>query len=61
VHGVWDAVSKYVGPYVAPHTNITEMDGGLDLLWRAGVNPNKVVLGQGWVSFLIICLQKTNG
>ena len=45
LHGTWDNQSIYVGPYIAPHTNITEIDVGLDLLWYAGVNPNKVVLG----------------
>ncbi|KUI67400.1 Killer toxin subunits alpha/beta [Cytospora mali] len=48
LHGVWDAASKFVGPYIAPHTNITEIDMGMDLLWRAGVKADKVVLGQGW-------------
>ena len=48
LHGVWDAQSIFVGPYIAPHTNLTEIDLGLDLLWRAGVNSDKVVLGQGW-------------
>lgn len=43
LHGVWDAQSQFVGPYVAPHTNLTEIDLGLDLLWRAGVEANKVV------------------
>jgi hypothetical protein len=50
VHGTWDAQSQFVGPYIAPHTNVTEIDLGLDLLWRAGVTPSKVVLGLGWVS-----------
>ena len=48
LHGVWDAQSKFVGPYIAPHTNITEIDLGLDLLWRSGVDPAKVVMGEGW-------------
>ncbi|KAI4600107.1 hypothetical protein KJ359_001209 [Pestalotiopsis sp. 9143b] len=48
VHGVWDAQSKFLGPNLATHTNITEIDMGLDLLWRAGVEPGKVVLGLGW-------------
>ena len=48
LHGVWDKASRFVGPYVAPHTNITEIDLGLDLLWRAGVTSDKVVMGQGW-------------
>lgn len=45
--GTWDAQSIFVGPYIAPHTNITEIDAGLDLLWRAGVTPDKVVKGEG--------------
>jgi len=47
LHGVWDAASKFIGPYVATHTNITEIDQGMELLWRAGVEPENVVLGQG--------------
>ncbi|KAL5120409.1 hypothetical protein ACEQ8H_001699 [Pleosporales sp. CAS-2024a] len=35
--------------HIAPHTNVTEIDMGLDLLWRAGVTPDKVNLGLGWV------------
>ncbi|KAK8082816.1 glycoside hydrolase family 18 protein [Apiospora saccharicola] len=48
LHGVWDAQSKALGPHIAPHTNITEIDMGLDLLWRAGIEPSKAVLGLGW-------------
>ncbi|KAI0476398.1 hypothetical protein GGR56DRAFT_642454 [Xylariaceae sp. FL0804] len=48
LHGVWDAQSQFIGPYIAPHTNVTEIDMGLDLLWRAGVEPAKVVMGLAW-------------
>ncbi|KAK4210755.1 glycosyl hydrolases family 18-domain-containing protein [Rhypophila decipiens] len=48
LHGTWDKESTFVGPYIAPHTNLTEIDLGLDLMWRSGVKPEKVVLGQGW-------------
>ncbi|CAO2656569.1 Nn.00g053720.m01.CDS01 [Neocucurbitaria sp. VM-36] len=48
IHGVWDSGNKHTGPYVRPHTNLTEIDEGFDLLWRAGVEPSKVVLGLGW-------------
>ncbi|KAI0206817.1 hypothetical protein F4808DRAFT_466759 [Astrocystis sublimbata] len=48
LHGVWDAASKAIGPKVGTHTNITEIDLGLDLIWRAGVKPEKLVLGQGY-------------
>lgn len=58
LHGTWDADSQFVGPYIAPHTNLTEIDLGLGLLWRAGVDSSKVVLGQGWVSSLIPNNQK---
>jgi chitinase len=33
---------------VRPHTNITEIEEGLDLLWRNSVDPSKVVMGLGW-------------
>ncbi|OKL55832.1 hypothetical protein UA08_08920 [Talaromyces atroroseus] len=48
IHGVWDSTSKFTGPYIRPHTNWTEIAEGLDLLWRAGVAPQKVTLGLGW-------------
>lgn len=47
LHGTWDAASKFVGPYVATHTNLTKIDLGFDLLWRAEVKPENAVLGQG--------------
>ncbi|KAK3325107.1 glycoside hydrolase superfamily [Apodospora peruviana] len=48
IHGVWDSSSVWAGPYVRPHTNLTEIDMGLSLLWRVNVDPSKVVLGLGW-------------
>lgn len=33
---------------VQPHTNLTEISLGLDLLWRNNINPSKVVLGLGF-------------
>jgi chitinase len=48
IHGVWDSTNKFTGPYIRPHTNLTEIEDGLSLLWRAGVHPSKVVLGLGW-------------
>ena len=47
LYSVLDVAFKFVGPYIAPHTNITEIDLRLDLLWRSGVTPDRVVLGQG--------------
>lgn len=52
LHGTWDAQSQFIGPYIAPHTNVSEIDAGLDLVWRAGVKPEKVVMGLGWVRSL---------
>ncbi|KAJ6031855.1 class V chitinase [Penicillium herquei] len=48
IHGVWDATDSYTGPYIRPHTNLTEIKEGLDLLWMAGVEPSQVNLGLGW-------------
>ncbi len=43
-----DAISGVIGPHIAPHTSIIDIDAGFDLLWRAGVNPDKVVMGESW-------------
>ncbi|KAK5662511.1 hypothetical protein OQA88_8423 [Cercophora sp. LCS_1] len=48
LHGTWDANNVYMGPYVAGHTNLTEIDLALKLLWRNNINPEKVVLGLGF-------------
>lgn len=48
IHGVWDATNKFTGPYVRPHTNLTEIRLGLDLLWRNNINPAHVNMGLGW-------------
>ncbi|KAK8102995.1 glycoside hydrolase family 18 protein [Apiospora sp. TS-2023a] len=48
IHGVWDSDNRFTGPFIRPHTNLTEIDSGLDLLWRAGVSPEQVTLGLGW-------------
>ncbi|CAN9442964.1 unnamed protein product [Alternaria alternata] len=45
LHGTWDKGNKWTGEYLNPHTNITEIDAALDLLWRNKVDPNMVVLG----------------
>ncbi|KAJ1704781.1 glycoside hydrolase, partial [Aspergillus flavus] len=48
IHGVWDSNNKNTGPYVRPHTNLTEIQLGLDLLWRNNVDPSMVNMGIGW-------------
>ncbi|KAM0470857.1 hypothetical protein ACHAPX_009731 [Trichoderma viride] len=48
IHGVWDSTSKFSGPFILPHTNLTEIKIGLDLLWRNGIDPAYVTLGLGW-------------
>ncbi|OBT86816.1 hypothetical protein VE02_03930 [Pseudogymnoascus sp. 03VT05] len=48
IHGVWDSSNRYTGPQVRPHTNLTEIDVSLSLLWRAGVSAANVVMGLGF-------------
>ncbi|KAM0718295.1 hypothetical protein Q7P37_006627 [Cladosporium fusiforme] len=48
LHGVWDKETEGIGPYLRPHTNLTEIDEGLDLLWRAKVASEKVNMGMAW-------------
>ncbi|KAI0419485.1 putative class V chitinase [Xylaria grammica] len=44
IHGV----NILINEQIQPHTNLTGIKDGLSLLWRAGVRPEKVVLGVGW-------------
>ncbi|GAB7351190.1 hypothetical protein MBLNU459_g1634t2 [Dothideomycetes sp. NU459] len=48
IHGTWDGTSPYTKAIVQPHTNLTEISQGLDLLWRNNIKPSKVVLGLGF-------------
>jgi chitinase len=47
LHGVWDRENP-IGNQVLGHSNLTEIDLALDLLWRNDVPPDKVVLGTGF-------------
>ncbi|UKZ64116.1 uncharacterized protein TrAtP1_005335 [Trichoderma atroviride] len=47
LHGVWDG-NNTIGKQVLAHSNLTEIDLSLDLFWRVGVEPSKIVLGLGF-------------
>ncbi|KAK8857289.1 glycoside hydrolase family 18 protein [Apiospora arundinis] len=48
IHGVWDKTVNSIGPYAFAHTNLTEIQLGLELLWRNNINPQRVNLGLGF-------------
>ncbi|KAL2862706.1 glycoside hydrolase superfamily [Aspergillus lucknowensis] len=48
IHGVWDGKIDELGPYAHAHTNLTEIEEGLNLLWRNNINPERVNLGLGF-------------
>ncbi|KAK7968736.1 glycoside hydrolase family 18 protein [Apiospora saccharicola] len=48
LHGSWDSPEDQIGSYVYAHTNLTEIQHALDLLWRNNVPANKVNLGLGF-------------
>ncbi|KAF5635714.1 glycoside hydrolase family 18 [Fusarium sp. NRRL 25303] len=48
IHGVWDENIESLGPYAHAHTNLTEIQQGLELLWRNNINPERVVMGLGF-------------
>ncbi|KAF2004069.1 glycoside hydrolase family 18 protein [Amniculicola lignicola CBS 123094] len=48
IHGKWDQDNPYTGPYVLGHTNITEIEMGLDLLRRNDIDFSKLSLGTGF-------------
>jgi hypothetical protein len=35
--GTWDSTNPYIGPVVGAHTNLTEIDLTMDLLWRNNI------------------------
>lgn len=48
LHGTWDSTDRFIGPIVNAHTNLTEIDQTMDLLWRNAIEPDKVNLGLGF-------------
>jgi chitinase len=48
LYGTWDLISKWTGLYVNAHTNLTEIQDALDLLWRNDIDLDKVVFGMGF-------------
>lgn len=50
IHGSWDIDNRFTGPFLNSHTNLTEIQMALDLLWRNDINPDKVVLGMSFYS-----------
>ncbi|KFY05480.1 hypothetical protein V492_08509 [Pseudogymnoascus sp. VKM F-4246] len=48
IHGIWDSTVDSLGPYARAHTNLTEIDESLKLLWRNNINPGRVNLGLGF-------------
>lgn len=50
LHGSWDLDNEFTGPWVNSHTNLTEIQMTLDLLWRNSIDPDKVVMGMSFYS-----------
>ncbi|KAJ5124284.1 uncharacterized protein N7515_008109 [Penicillium bovifimosum] len=48
IHGVWDGNIEQLGSYAHAHTNLTEIEDGLKLLWRNNINPERVNMGLGF-------------
>ncbi|KAF2741656.1 glycoside hydrolase family 18 protein [Sporormia fimetaria CBS 119925] len=57
LHGNWDK-NNPIGSIVNPHTNLTEIDEALKLLWRVGIAPEQIVLG---IAFYGRSFQLANG
>jgi GH18 family chitinase len=45
LHGKWDLGNKWTGAYLNAHTNLTEVNKALELLWRNNIDSSKVVMG----------------
>lgn len=42
LHGTWDATDPYIGALALAHTNLTEINDTMDLLWRNNINPARI-------------------
>lgn len=45
LHGAWDRDNKWLGPYLFAHTNLTEIQDAMGLLWRNEIPSKKVIMG----------------
>lgn len=50
MHGSWDIDNEHTGPWVNSHSNMTEIQLALDLLWRNDISPSKVTMGMSYYS-----------
>ncbi|VUC21227.1 unnamed protein product [Clonostachys rosea] len=48
LHGSWDIIDKSTGPWANSHTNMTEIQLALDLLWRNDISPTKVTMAMSF-------------
>lgn len=48
IDGIWDSNVTSIGSYAYAHTNLTEINMAMELLWRNNVNPQRVNLGLGF-------------
>ncbi|PMD63730.1 glycoside hydrolase family 18 protein, partial [Hyaloscypha bicolor E] len=48
LHGTWDGTDPYIGAVALAHTNLTEINQTMDLLWRNNINPARVNMGIGF-------------
>jgi chitinase len=50
MHGSWDIDNEFTGPWANSHTNMTEIQMALDLLWRNDISASKVTMGMAFYS-----------
>lgn len=55
IHGTWDSTVKSVGSVALAHTKLTEIDQGLELMWRNNINPERFNLGLGFHGRSMCC------
>ncbi|KAH7142578.1 glycoside hydrolase superfamily [Dactylonectria estremocensis] len=50
LHGSWHTPESWLGSHLNSHTNLTEIEDALDLLWRNKIDPDQVNLGLAFYS-----------
>ncbi|KAJ4292100.1 hypothetical protein N0V88_005727 [Collariella sp. IMI 366227] len=48
IHGIWNSDIESLDPYACAHTNLTEIEQALKLLWRNNINPSLGFYGRSF-------------
>lgn len=54
LHGTWNIGNQWTGAHLGAHTNLTEIETALDLLWRNKIKASKVNMGLAFYGAVLL-------